>query len=46
MYNNDKNNSKIMSCKPNNLATMNTVKNTNKILISREENQLTYTNHI
>ena len=40
MYNNDIHNSKIISYKPNNLATMNTVNNNINILISREENHL------
>ena len=40
MYTNDTNKSKIISYKPNNLATMNKVNNNITILISREENYL------
>ena len=40
MYNNDIHNSKLISKKPNNLATMNTVNNIMNILISREDNHL------
>ena len=40
MYNNDIHNTKMISYKPNNLATMNTVNNNSNILISREENTL------
>ena len=40
MYNNDIDNSKIISYEPNNLATMNTVKNFFNYLIRREENHL------
>ena len=39
-YNNDKHESKIIKCKPNNLATMNTV-NTNIIInLNGDENHL------
>ena len=40
MHDNDKQNSKIIRYKPNNLATMNTVNNSINILISGEENNL------
>ena len=35
MYNNDIHNSKMISYKPNNLVTMNTVNNNSNILISK-----------
>ena len=40
MYNNDKHKNKIISYKPNNLATRNTANNNISILITREENHL------
>ena len=40
MYDKDIHNSKVIKYNPNNLAIMNTVKNTFNILIGREENHL------
>ena len=39
-YNNDIHNSKIIKYKPNNLATLNTVKTNIKHILNREENRL------
>ena len=39
-YNNDIHKSKIIKCKPNNLATMNTVNTNINIILNREENYL------
>ena len=44
-YNNDIHKSKIIKYKPNNLATMNTVKNNINIILNREENHFKNTRY-
>ena len=39
-YNNDTHKIKFVNCKPNNLATMNTINTNINIILNREENHL------